>query len=49
MKNFLAYLVLVFAGLFAATYFKKTHDGGKDGRPVVKVFASSIAIFESGT
>lgn len=48
MKNFLAYLVLVFAGLFAATYFKKTHDGGKDGRPLVKVFASSSFISQWG-
>ena len=41
MRNFLVFVILVFAGLFLAVFFKKNHGDGRDGRPVLKVFASS--------
>ncbi len=48
MRNFLVFLVVIFAGLFAGVFYKKNHGDGKDGRPVLKVFASSSFISQWG-
>ncbi len=48
MKNFLIFIVLVFAGLFAAVVMKKNSGDGQDDRPVVRVFASSSFISQWG-
>jgi len=48
MKNFVVFLILVFSGLFAAIFFKRNHDHGKDTRPVLKIYASSSFISQWG-
>lgn len=48
MKNFLIFLVLIFAGLFSAIYLKRNSQNAEDGRPVLKVFASSSFISQWG-
>lgn len=48
MRNFLVFLILVFAGLFAAIYLKTSGSSMEDGRPVLKVFASSSFISQWG-
>jgi thiamine transport system substrate-binding protein len=48
MKNFVIFLVFIFAGLFAAILYKKNHDSSKDSRPVVRVFGSSSFVSQWG-
>ena len=48
MRNFLVFIIFVFAGLFLAVFLKKNHSDGRDGRPVLKVFASSSFISQWG-
>lgn len=48
MRNFLVFIVLIFSGLFLAVFVKKNHGDGRDGRPVLHVFASSSFISQWG-
>jgi thiamine transport system substrate-binding protein len=48
MKNFLIFLIFIFVSLFAAVFFKKNNDAGKDNRPALKVYASSSFISQWG-
>jgi thiamine transport system substrate-binding protein len=41
MKNFLVFIILVFAGLFSAIVLKRNSDAGRDNHAVLRVFAAS--------
>lgn len=48
MRNFLIFIIMVFAGLFLAVFVKQNRVDGQDGRPVLHVFASSSFIAQWG-
>ena len=47
-KHVLIFLIVVFAGLFAAVFVKNSHDPSRDTRPVLKIYGSSSLISQWG-
>lgn len=48
VKNFIIFLVFIFAGLFSSVVYKKNHDNNKDSRPAIRIYGSSSFISQWG-
>lgn len=48
MKHFVVFIILVFAGLFTALFWKNNQDPNKDFRPTLRVYANTSFIKQWG-